>query len=168
MLGLVFYHWDEAKDIEARKQPLNLKSAALVKMLKCKWKPCGKRLTAGQYVRKVCRSRYDFDGRSLLELVAKYRANPKGHGKFLSHVQFKARQYFDSVPEEFRPDNRDDPIHLYWSKARTAFRPQKTRKQLFRKTKETSTAPTAKTVEVTEVKLTLDQKLNAAVDAMKK
>ena len=136
VLSLIFYHWQEAKDIEVRKQPLNLKSSDLVKILNSKWKVCRVQLKSGQHTRKV-RNRYDFDGRSLLELVSKYRANPKARSKFLSHLRYMSNEYYSSMHEAFQPANRGMPIHLYWAKAVTTFRPQKSRKQLFRKVKQT-------------------------------
>ena len=171
VVSLLLCHWSEAVDIEARKQPLNLKSAALKKLLNSKWKPCGKRLQPGLHVRKVKGHRYEFDGRDLLELVSKYRTNTKGRTKLLSHVKFKADEYYASIPVEFQPADKDIPLHIFWAKAESQFRPKSQRKQLFRKAKEKtekSAEPVAKAVETTEVKLTLDQQLDSAVDAMKK
>ena len=144
VLSLLLYHWQEAKDIQATKQPMNLKFSALVKILQSKWKPCRVKLSSGQHVRKVRKDQYNFDGRSLLELVKTYRSNPKGRIKFLSHVRYMACQYYDSVPEAFQPADRDMPIHLYWCKAATTFRPQKVRRQLFRQVKETEVDPIQK------------------------
>jgi hypothetical protein len=141
VVGLLFYHWSEAADIEARKQPLNLKSAALKKLLNSKWKPCGKRLEPGQYVRQVKGRRYDFDVRSLLELVAQYRAKTKGRVKLLSHVKFKVNEYYESLPVEFQPSEKDVPLHLFWAKAASEFRPKRRRKPLFRKAKDTTVKP---------------------------
>ena len=73
-------------------------------MLNSKWKVCRVQLKSGQHTRKV-RNRYDFDGRSLLELVSKYRANPKARSKFLSHLRYMSNEYYSSMHEAFQPAN---------------------------------------------------------------
>ena len=164
VLSLIFYHWQEAKDIEATKQPLNLKSSALVKMLQSKWNVCRVQLKSGQHMRKV-RNRYDFDGRSLLELVSQYRTNPKARFKFLSHLRHMSNEYYASLHEALQPANRDMPMHLYWTKGKTTFRPQQIRRKLFRKAK---VDPVQQNPKPPEVKLSLDQQMEAAVNAINK
>ena len=170
VLNLFFYHWDKAVCIESRKQPIALKSSALVKMLKSKWKPCGVKLEPGQYVRKVQSRRYDFDGRALLEFISKHRANTKSRAKILCQVKSRAAKYYDSVPARFQPTDRDMPMHLFWAKAESTFRPQTKRKLFFRKAKQTPSDVKEQTpaVEVTKVELPLQHQLDDAVKAIEK
>ena len=93
VLRLLFCVWDRAAACEATAQPLALKTSFLKKILKAEWEPSGVRLHAGQHVRLVS-GRYEFDCKSLLEVVSKYRANPKGRLHLLQMLIVHTRKYY--------------------------------------------------------------------------
>lgn len=94
VLCLLFFRcWEAAKRCEATQQPLALKSASIVRLVKKQWKPCGVRLQEGKYTKRVS-NRHDFDGQALLQLVAKYRSNPKGRAQMHDELRTRLREYY--------------------------------------------------------------------------
>ena len=75
----------------------------------------------------------------------------------MCHVKAKVTEYYESVPWVFQPANMDMPLHLYWAKATTTFKPQKARRQLFRTVKEVSVKERPK---VDEVKIQMEDVVN--------
>ena len=98
VLRLLFCVWNRAAKCEATSQASSFKASFLKKIMKAEWKPSGVRLHEGQHIRQVS-GRYEFDGASLLTVVKKYRANPKGRARLLQMLIFKGREYYESIEE---------------------------------------------------------------------
>lgn len=90
---LFFCCWEAAKRCEGTQQPLALKYANIVRIIKKHWKSCGVRLQEGKYIKRVF-NRYDFDGQALLQLVTKYRSNTKGRSQMRNELQIRLREYY--------------------------------------------------------------------------
>ena len=94
VMSLLFFRcWEGATKCEATQQPLVLKAVNLVRLMRKQWKPCGVRLKAGKCVKQVS-NRFEFDGKSLLQLVSKYRSNTKGRTRMKDMLQHEMQKYY--------------------------------------------------------------------------
>ena len=123
VLGILFAKWDDACKCEARNQPLQLKSSALLKIIKTQWRRCGISLRAGIHTKKHPSGRYDFDASSILDMVVKFRSNTKGRNSLVHQLHTQLYSHYQSLPTMYQPEDFTIPLHVHWACARQAFRP---------------------------------------------
>ena len=91
--GVIFSVWKQATELETTAQPLQLKTASIVRLLNKEWKQCGLTLQPGVYVRRL-QTRYDFDGDDILQFVAKHRANTRNRTSMIDLMREQMHKYY--------------------------------------------------------------------------
>ena len=122
ILGLLICNWEQAKEIQASKQPSRFKPGKLVKVLNKQWQPCGLSLTAGEHVQHVS-NRFEFNGKSLLQLVDQYRSNTKARRRWIGRHKYHVHKYYDTLSNPYKPADHDTLLHEHWTRIRHACRP---------------------------------------------
>lgn len=90
------------------------------KLINTIWqKTCDCDLKAGEFTTKKG-SKVEFDGAALLDLVSKYRVNPKARDRFRGRVQHATKLHYDSQPKVYQPFYKGMPLHEYWENIRRA------------------------------------------------
>ena len=172
VLGLLFGPlWVKAKECEASSRPRGLTCMAMEKLFQKSWdSACDVKLKEGLYVTVRAR-RHRFNGKALIDLVAKYRSNTKARTRFLEHVAQTLRGHYESLSEIYRPKDTSTPLHEHWSSARAAIRPPPhPRVQLMRDAKRAAPVQSVReNVETpVEEELSFKQQMAAAVNIIKK
>ena len=124
VLGLLFGPlWQKAKECEMSSKPHQFKSAGMRKLMQTIWKKtCDLDLNAGEFTTERKKT-LKFDGAALLDLVGKYRANPKARTQFRGRVQHAVKVHYDSLPSAYQPRDKSMPLHQHWTMVRNAIRP---------------------------------------------
>ena len=136
-MGLLFGPlWDKAKQCEATSRPKSLKASAMMKEMNSIWqRTCNLDLQDGRFTLKK-NSKIMFDGTALLDVVSRYRANPKARARFRGQIRHSVRVHYDSLPTEYKPQDKALPLYKYWTAVRIAIRPPPVpRAQLMREAK---------------------------------
>ena len=127
--GILFCSWQQVCKCENSKQPTHLKVVKISRIIRQQWDQCGLRLCAGMHVKERANGGYILDGKSLLRMVTRYRANTKKRKGFSAYLQRELHGYYDELPQPYRPADYNTPLHVHWINAKSVFRPSKKRKR---------------------------------------
>ena len=124
VLGIIFGPcWDNLKEIDSSAKPGPFKASSARKIVLKHWNQCGLRLQKGVHIKEGKHHKHQFDGSSVLQLVAEYRSRTKERTRFITQLKHGLELHYASLPEVYQPIDKSEPLHKHWGKARLTFRP---------------------------------------------